>query len=67
MKLAGEMDWVEALVGNTIQAALIDKGYRGHNAPRLQVQVFIIGERQRMTPKIKHQMAFRHRVRYRTH
>jgi IS5 family transposase len=48
---------MEALVGNTIERAITDKGYRGHNAPPdYKFRVFIAGQRRRMTPKIKRQM-----------
>ena len=47
---------MEALVGNTIERAITDKGYRGHNAPPdYKFRVFIAGQRRRMTPKIKRQ------------
>jgi transposase, IS5 family len=46
-----------ALVGNTIERAFVDKGYRGHNAPLdYKFRVFIAGQRRRVTPKIKRQM-----------
>jgi len=48
---------MEALVGNTIERAFTDKGYRGHNAPPdYKFRVFIAGQRRRMTPKIKREM-----------
>ena len=48
---------MEALVGNTIQRAFVDKGYRGHNAPPdYRFRVFIAGQRRRVTPKIKREM-----------
>jgi IS5 family transposase len=48
---------MEALVGNTIERAFTDKGYRGHNAPpNYKFRVFIAGQRRRMTPKIKREM-----------
>jgi transposase, IS5 family len=54
---------MEALVGNTIQRAFVDKGYRGHNAPPdYKFKVFIAGQRRRMTPKIKREMRRRSAV-----
>jgi IS5 family transposase len=48
---------MDALVGNTIQRAFVDKGYRGHNAPPdYKFRVFIAGQRRRVTPKIKREM-----------
>lgn len=54
---------MEALVGNTIQRAFVDKGYRGHNAPPdYKFRVFIAGQRRRATPKIKREMRRRSAV-----
>ena len=54
---------MEALVGNTIQRAFVDKGYRGHNAPPdYRFRVFIAGQRRRVTPKIKREMRRRSAV-----
>jgi IS5 family transposase len=54
---------MEALVGNTIQRAFVDKGYRGHNAPPdYKFRVFIAGQRRRLTPQIKRQMRRRSAV-----
>ncbi len=37
---------MEALVGNTLKRAFVDKGYRGHNAPPdYKFRVFIAGQR----------------------
>ena len=48
---------MEALVGNTIERAFTDKGYRGHNAPPdYKFKIFIAGQRRRVTPRIKRQM-----------
>ena len=45
---------IEALIGNTIERILVDKGYRGHNAPPdYKFRVFISGQKRRVTPKIK--------------
>jgi transposase, IS5 family len=54
---------MEALVGNTVQRAFVDKGYRGHNAPPdYKFRVFIAGQRRRVTPKIKREMRRRSAV-----
>jgi len=48
---------LEALVGNTIERILADKGYRGHNAPPdYKFRVFTSGQKRRMTPKIKREL-----------
>jgi IS5 family transposase len=45
---------MEALVGNTIARILVDKGYRGHNAPPdYKFRVFISGQKRGVTPSIK--------------
>jgi IS5 family transposase len=54
---------MEALVGNTIQRLIADKGYRGHNAPpEYTFRVFTTGQKRRMTPKIKREMRRRSAV-----
>jgi transposase, IS5 family len=48
---------VKALVGNTLQRLLGDKGYRGHNAPPdYKFRVFISGQKRGVTPRIKRQL-----------
>jgi transposase, IS5 family len=48
---------MEALIGNIIERLVLDKGYRGHNAPPdYKFRVFISGQKRRVTPKIKRQM-----------
>jgi IS5 family transposase len=48
---------MEALVGNTIERILADKGYRGHNAPPdYKFRVFISGQKRGVTPKIKREL-----------
>ena len=48
---------MEALVGNTIERILADKGYRGHNAPPdHKFRVFISGQKRGLTPRIKRQL-----------
>jgi transposase, IS5 family len=54
---------MEALVGNIIKRAFVDKGYRGHNAPPdYKFRVFIAGQKRRVTPKIKREMRRRSAV-----
>jgi IS5 family transposase len=54
---------MEALVGNTIERILADKGYRGHNAPPdYRFRVFTSGQKRRMTPKIKRELRRRSAV-----
>ncbi len=48
---------MEALVGNTLDRILADKGYRGHNAPPPHnFRVFISGQKRGVTPGIKRQL-----------
>src|SRR5437868_10694350 len=48
---------MEALAGNTIERMLLDKGYRGHNAPPdYKFRVFISGQKRGVTPKIKREL-----------
>ncbi len=48
---------MQALIGNTIERILADKGYRGHNAPPdSKFRVFTSGQKRRMTPKIKREL-----------
>jgi IS5 family transposase len=55
--LATVIPEIEALVGNTIERILADKGYRGHNAPLdYKFRVFTSGQKRRMTPKIKREL-----------
>jgi IS5 family transposase len=54
---------MQALVGNTIERILADKGYRGHNAPPdYKFRVFTSGQKRRMTPKIKRELRRRSAV-----
>jgi len=54
---------IEALIGNTIERILADKGYRGHNAPpNYKFRVFTSGQKRRMTPKIKRELRWRSAV-----
>src|ERR1700731_4533874 len=55
--LATVIPEMEALVGNTLERALADKGYRGHNAPPdYKFRVFISGQKRGVTPRIKRQL-----------
>jgi transposase, IS5 family len=55
--LATVIPEIEALIGNTIERVLADKGYRGHNAPPdYKFRVFTSGQKRRMTPKIKREL-----------
>jgi len=61
--LAAVIPEMEALVGNTIERILADKGYRGHNAPPdYKFRVFTSGQKRRMTPKIKRELRRRSAV-----
>lgn len=54
---------VKALVGNTIERILADKGYRGHNAPPdHKFGVFISGQKRGVTPNIKRELRRRSAV-----
>jgi transposase, IS5 family len=54
---------MEALIGNIIERLILDKGYRGHNAPpEYKFRVFISGQKRRMTPKIKRELRRRSAV-----
>jgi len=54
---------MEALIGNTIERVLLDKGYRGHNAPPdYRFRVFTSGQKRRMTPQIKRELRRRSAV-----
>lgn len=45
---------MEALIGNIIKRAVLDKGYRGNNAPPdYKFRVFLSGQKRGVTPKIK--------------
>ena len=54
---------MQALIGNAVERVLVDKGYRGHNAPpEHRFRVFISGQRRRVTPKIKRELRRRSAV-----
>ncbi|MGY3078012.1 hypothetical protein ACVWZZ_004420 [Bradyrhizobium sp. LM6.10] len=61
--LATVIPEMEALVGNTIERAFLDKGYRGHNAPPdYKFRNFLSGQKRGVTPKIKRQLRRRSAV-----
>jgi IS5 family transposase len=61
--LATVIPEIEALIGNTIERVLADKGYRGHNAPPdYRFRVFTSGQKRRMTPAIKRELRRRSAV-----
>ncbi len=61
--LATVIPGMQALVGNTIDRIVADKGYRGHNAPPdHKFKVFISGQKRGVTPKIKRQLRRRSAV-----
>src|SRR5246127_636298 len=61
--LATVIPEMEELIGNTIERLILDKGYRGHNAPPdYKFRVFISGQKRRMTPKIKRELRRRSAV-----
>lgn len=61
--LATVIPEMEALVGNTLDRILADKGYRGHNAPPdHKFRVFISGQKRGVTPRIKRQLRRRSAV-----
>jgi IS5 family transposase len=61
--LATVIPEMEALIGNTIQRVIADRGYRGHNAPpAYKFRVFISGQKRRITPTIKREMRRRSAV-----
>jgi IS5 family transposase len=48
---------MEAIIGNTLERAIIDDGYRGHNAPPdYKFKVYSAGQKRRVTPQIKRDM-----------
>src|SRR5213080_4359430 len=54
---------MEKLVGNIIERLLLDKGYRGHNAPPdYKFRVFTSGQKRRVTPQIKRELRRRSAV-----
>ena len=61
--LATVIPAMEAMVGNTIERAITDAGYRGHNAPPdYKFKVYTAGQKRRVTPQIKREMKRRSAV-----
>ena len=61
--LATVIPEMETLVGSTIARMLVDKGYRGHNAPpEHKFRVFISVQKRGVTPSIKRQLRRRSAV-----
>jgi transposase, IS5 family len=61
--LATVIPEIEALIGNTVERVLVDKGYRGHNAPPdYKFRVFLSGQKRHVTPKIKRELRRRSAV-----
>jgi IS5 family transposase len=59
--LATVIPVMQALVGNTLDRAIADAGYRDHNAPpNYKFRVFTAGQKRRITPQIKRE--FRRRA-----
>ncbi len=55
--LAAVIPAIEQLVGNTIERAHTDAGYRGHNAPsEYKFKVYTSRQKRRVTPAIKREM-----------
>ena len=45
---------MQALLGNALDRAITDAGYRGHNAPpEHKFRVYVAGQKRRVTPQIK--------------
>jgi IS5 family transposase len=45
---------MEQMIGNTIERALTDAGYQGHNAPPShRFKIYTAGQKRRVTPQIK--------------
>ena len=61
--LATVIPAIEHMIGNTIERAITDAGYRGHNAPHdYKFKVYTAGQKRRVTPQIKRQMKRRSAV-----
>lgn len=55
--LAKVIPAMESMIGNTIERAIADAGYRGHNAPpKYKFKVYTAGQKRRVTPQIKREM-----------
>jgi IS5 family transposase len=61
--LATVISAMEDMIGNTIERAITDAGYRGHNAPPdYKFKVYTAGQKRRVTPQIKREMKRRSAV-----
>ena len=61
--LATVIPAMEDMIGNTIERAITDAGYRGHNAPPdYKFKVYTAGQKRRVTPQIKREMRRRSAV-----
>jgi hypothetical protein len=59
--LASVIPAMQALIGNTLDRAIADAGYRGHNAPSdYKFRIFTAGQKRRVTPQIRRE--FRRRA-----
>ena len=55
--LATVIPAIEASTGAPLQRLLVDRGYKGHNAPEpYRFKIFIQGQKQRVTTAIKRQL-----------
>ncbi len=55
--LATVIPAMEAIIGNTLERAITDAGYRGHNTPPdYKFKVYTAGQKRRVTPQIKRDM-----------
>src|SRR6187431_3442715 len=61
--LATVIPAMEDMIGNTIERAIVDAGYRGHNAPHAyKFKIYTAGQKRRVTPQIKREMKRRSAV-----
>jgi IS5 family transposase len=61
--LATVIPAMETMIGNSIERAITDAGYRGHNAPSdYKFKVYTAGQKRRVTPQIKREMKRRSAV-----
>ena len=61
--LATVIPAMEDMIGNTIERAIADAGYRGHNAPPdYKFKIYTAGQKRRVTPQIKREMKRRSAV-----
>ncbi len=61
--LATVIPAMEAMIGNSIERAITDAGYRGHNAPPdYKFKIYTAGQKRRGTAQIKREMKGRSAV-----